>query len=51
MSKETKIMWFGSFLGGFVLLLFSAIGLSQYCKSVELKTPSTSDRNSRDKKN
>ncbi|MGM7703545.1 hypothetical protein ACSVDE_17625 [Pseudalkalibacillus sp. Hm43] len=44
MSQERRMIWFGSFLGGAILLLFSAIGLSQYCKNVDLMPKVRSDQ-------
>ncbi|WP_257350927.1 hypothetical protein [Pseudalkalibacillus decolorationis] len=37
MSRETRVMWFGSIFGGVVLLLFSALGLNQFYKSLDIK--------------
>ncbi|WP_261130546.1 hypothetical protein [Bacillus sp. Marseille-Q3570] len=35
MSRESRVMWFGSIFGGLIFFLFSAIGITQYYRNVD----------------
>ncbi|MGP4078479.1 hypothetical protein ACTWQL_01080 [Pseudalkalibacillus sp. R45] len=35
MSRENRVMWFGSIFGGLIFFLFSAIGITQFYRNVD----------------
>ncbi len=38
MSRENRVMWFGSIFGALIFFLFSAIGINQFYKNIDIKS-------------
>ncbi|WP_408007409.1 hypothetical protein ACJROX_22360 [Pseudalkalibacillus sp. A8] len=43
MSRENRVMWFGSIFGALIFFLFSAIGINQFYNNIDTKKDKEED--------